>query len=784
MPLPPLMQKGLTALLNAVKLTDPTSLNQTVTTLEQHFTLSTYEIAQSYQKSYEQALKAIIAGLGNSSILDSKVRDEFARQIFPDYLQPFAARHGIQSEILPAFCTNSIAKCEALIQHTDLLFQGEQTQLTESDLAALVTDTGTLALTELVLEQLQKATELDDQFVAFLRYNDLLGTAILFFLDEELRQNERFRATLTALQGQGLWIDVREIKELLNQVMTSGGLSAQIKARDEFTHHNTESLKRIRDAFAKFNRLPANNPQYSQLAIMSASVLSSTGALSEAEKSLIEARNLAQNEADRALAAFNLFQIRLRLGDLEQALTDLQMAIDIDPHRYALHDVDRYPIERILGVGGMGVVFLCRHKLQKQRVAVKCFWEPRKGRAEEVFKEAFLMSDIAGEYVPTPLDYGYVDTIKQERAFFISEYIDGAMDGERWLERQGKLNLEEGLQVGLQIAKALQAAHQKGILHLDIKPANILLKRISSGLTVKVIDFGLAQVASSLRQEAVKQQRSRSGLSVLGQAIFGTVDYACPEQQGFEEYGKPSVQCDVFAFGKTLYRLLSGKHPRHNLRQRDLPNVPQLYELLEDCVEEEPSSRPESAPALIDRLKAIENRTGQRHQAKRRVEEKRRQEEVAKRQAEKQSQEITTTPTQRGSSILDYIPLFFVVWVLYHIGFMAGIIFLDPYTLFAWPLPSGAEWVLTGSDIFIILAVITLYFKILLASKSGRTFLGHSLSMLMFIVFLVDFLLVEPAGTSAFLIITFMSLLNVIAGFVINAAIARRELIMSRRRDE
>jgi hypothetical protein len=78
MPLPPLMQKGLTALLNAVKLTEPANLNQTVATLEQHFTLSTYEIAQSYQKSYEQALKAIIAGLGNSSIFDSKVRDEFA----------------------------------------------------------------------------------------------------------------------------------------------------------------------------------------------------------------------------------------------------------------------------------------------------------------------------------------------------------------------------------------------------------------------------------------------------------------------------------------------------------------------------------------------------------------------------------------------------------------------------------------------------------------------------------------------------------------------------------
>jgi serine/threonine protein kinase len=364
--------------------------------------------------------------------------------------------------------------------------------------------------------------------------------------------------------------------------------------------------------------------------IMSASVLSSAGALAEAEKSLLEAMEIAQTEADLALAAFNLFQVRLRGGFFETALTDLQTAIKIEPHRYALHDVDRYPIERILGVGGMGVVFLCRHKLQKQRRVVKCFWESRQGRAETVFKEAFMMSDIAGEFVPQPIDYGYVDPIKQKRAFFITEYIDGAMDGETWLAQQKPLNLVDGLQVGLQMAMALRAAHQAGILHLDLKPANILLKRTQTGIAVKIIDFGLAQVATSLRQEAVKQQRTQTQLSVLGKAVFGTLDYACPEQQGFEEYGKPSMQCDVFAFGKTLYRLFTGKHPRHNLRQRDLPNVPPLYELLEDCVEEEPQSRPKSALELIERLKGIEDdlKAAQRSEEA----EKERQAEMARRE--------------------------------------------------------------------------------------------------------------------------------------------------------
>jgi len=402
------MQKGLSALLKVVKLTDPASISQAVTTLEQHLTLSTYEIAEAYQQSYESALKAMIAGLGDSSILDSKVKQEFAAQIFPDYLQPFAVHNGLQSDTLSAFCTNTIATCQTLITHKASLFQGDKTTLTQKELAALITDNSALSITSLVLAQVRPHHPLDDQLLAFFQYNDLLGSAILFFLEEELRQNERFRATLAALERQGLWQDVREIKALLNQVMSRNDLSAQIKPRDEFTQHNSESLQLIRAAFAKLKQVPANHLQYSQLAIIGASVLSSTGALAEAEQSLIEAMEIAKNDADRALAAFNLFQVRLRNGDLVSALRDLQAAIAINPSRYALHEIDKYPIERILGAGGMGVVFLCRHKLRKQRVVVKCFWEPRKGAAEKVFKEAFLMREIAGEFVPTPLDYGYV----------------------------------------------------------------------------------------------------------------------------------------------------------------------------------------------------------------------------------------------------------------------------------------------------------------------------------------------------------------------------------------
>ncbi len=304
MPLPLIMQKGLSALLIAVKLTDKVKF---LTFLKEHFTLSSYEIALSYQKSYESALKAIIAGLGNSSVFDSKILGEFACKINPNYLQAFAAHNKIKD--LSKFSTDSITQCQALIQYKNLLFPGDDSKLSESELAALINDDNSLSITGLVLELLPKDTLLDEQFVAFLRYNDLLGTAILFFLDEELRKNERFRVTLTNLREKGLSQDVgEEIKEPFKKSMKDMGLSPQIKARDEFTHHNSDNLKYFDEAFNKFKRLPTNNPQYSQLAIMGASVFSSMGKLAEAEKSLVEVLEIAETEADRALAAFNLFQ--------------------------------------------------------------------------------------------------------------------------------------------------------------------------------------------------------------------------------------------------------------------------------------------------------------------------------------------------------------------------------------------------------------------------------------------------------------------------------------------
>ncbi|MCP4695922.1 MAG: SUMF1/EgtB/PvdO family nonheme iron enzyme, partial [Gammaproteobacteria bacterium] len=378
----------------------------------------------------------------------------------------------------------------------------------------------------------------------------------------------------------------KELSADFGRVMEDSSLSLQIKARDEFTHHTDRTHKLIKKAAAKLERLPMQNPEYRKIILMAGVVLSSVGDLKKTKELLLKAKEISKTDEDRGLIHFNLFQIDLRSRDYRGALDNLQEAIKICPERYALHDVKKYPIERLLGSGGMGVVFLCQYPQEKKKAVVKCFWKKREG-AE---KEAAIMRDVAGKYVPEIIDYDYSGT---ERAYFVTEYIEGAIDGATWLKKYGKLGLKEGLEVGRQIAEALLQAHEKDICHLDLKPANVLLKRVEKGgIEVKIIDFGLSRVANSLQEEAITRQHSQLTLSVAGQGIMGTLDYAPPEQLGYgPEYGKPDAKSDVYSFGTTLYHLMTAESPRFP-DPRKLPELQGFRELLLECVESFSEKRP------------------------------------------------------------------------------------------------------------------------------------------------------------------------------------------------
>ena len=692
-----IFSSGLSTMLQGAvieSLTQVPGAGSAVNLLQENFKFTAAEIANNFQNSYGYALAAINNGLTTKenqrkfwqTLTKTKVETEFAQRLEQDYLQPFAQQHKLAEDHLAEFRPNAVTQCKQMAKLT--LFQADDVPFSEQELASFVTASKTGSMTNLVLDLVQKNHSLDENMIALLRFKELLGNALLFFLHEQLRKEDRFKDTLAALQRADLLEDTREIKDkmqsigaklqelaannqfgeesaqlnqklarlqqvetiaqthyaqfhdfsyqfadwsqlvqvrleqvqdflwdikgdveevlaIVKQLKEMADLSDRIKPRDELTHYTSNNLELIGKAMQLSENLLTSDPQYSQAVIGLGSVVSSQGNFKQAEALFSQAHQQAKeskNNEEQALSAFNLFQLFTRQNSYDEALAYLQEAIKINQKDYALFSVINYDIQRILGAGGMGCVFLAQHKLQKKMVVIKCFWEMQHGSTDDPFKEAFLMAEIAGKYVPQPLDCGFVDLARQERGYFISEYIEGAVDGETWLTEQGPLDIPTGIAVALHIARGLRLAHEKGIFHLDLKPANLLLLRQDKRVMVKIIDFGLAKVAHSLGQE-MAISRSHTGLSMLVQsAVFGTLDYSPPEQQGKIQC-LPSAKSDMYALGKTLYRLLTGEAPQ-TFRPKNLADAPELFDTLCDCVEVDPDKRV-GLEDFIKRLKEL-----------------------------------------------------------------------------------------------------------------------------------------------------------------------------------
>jgi serine/threonine protein kinase len=204
-----------------------------------------------------------------------------------------------------------------------------------------------------------------------------------------------------------------------------------------------------------------------------------------------------------------------------------------------------YRLVRVLGRGGMGVVFEAEDTRLHRRVALKAVStlggtgaEEQRLRREARAAAALVHPNVATVYALEEID---------GRAYIASEYLDG--ETLREVVRRGPLPRDEALGIALGLASGLEAAHRQGIVHRDLKPENVL--RLSDG-RVKILDFGLAHLEGDARQ-----LRSGSRLTLHG-LVVGTPGYMAPEQL----LGAPlDGRADQFALGIVLTEILAGVHP-------------------------------------------------------------------------------------------------------------------------------------------------------------------------------------------------------------------------------
>jgi eukaryotic-like serine/threonine-protein kinase len=209
----------------------------------------------------------------------------------------------------------------------------------------------------------------------------------------------------------------------------------------------------------------------------------------------------------------------------------------------------KYRVERILGMGGMGVVVAAHHIQLDEKVALK-FLPPHATHnadaAGRFAREARAAAKIKSEHVARVTDVGQLE---DGAPYIVMEYLEG-IDLSTWLTEHGRMPAEQAVGFVLQACEAIAEAHVLGIVHRDLKPANLFLARRPSGPDiVKVLDFGISKSLLPTSQPQITKTN----------AIMGSPLYMSPEQM--QSSKTLDVRSDIWSLGVVLYELLSGKVP-------------------------------------------------------------------------------------------------------------------------------------------------------------------------------------------------------------------------------
>jgi serine/threonine-protein kinase len=206
----------------------------------------------------------------------------------------------------------------------------------------------------------------------------------------------------------------------------------------------------------------------------------------------------------------------------------------------------RYRLDAQIGSGGMSTVYRALDSVLERRVAIKLMHREIAGDSDQL--ERFRREARAVAQLSHPHIVGVIDTGEDEgRPYIVFEYVEGETLKER-IRRSGRLQIDESVAYAIEIARALDGAHSRNIVHRDIKPQNVLIDEEGSA---KVTDFGIAR---SLDED---------GLTADGR-VLGTTDYVSPEQAlGHAVTG----QSDIYSLGVVLFEMLTGDVPFHGENQ-------------------------------------------------------------------------------------------------------------------------------------------------------------------------------------------------------------------------
>jgi serine/threonine protein kinase len=248
---------------------------------------------------------------------------------------------------------------------------------------------------------------------------------------------------------------------------------------------------------------------------------------------------------------------------IDSPVGELAAPLIVDDEEEELRDrlakgqqVGHYTVLQKIGAGGMGEVYLARDTRLDRTVALKILPNDVATNQRQMMRfkqEARIVSTLNQPNIVTIFEFGEAENLN----FIATEYIDGETLRRRMTA--GRMKLSEILEIGIQVAAALDAAHEANIIHRDIKPENIMIRRRDH--LVKVLDFGLAKLTehnSALGEATDNEAATAVLLKTVPGSLMGTFHYMSPEQAQGQ---RMDHRTDIWSTGVVLYEMLAGRPP-------------------------------------------------------------------------------------------------------------------------------------------------------------------------------------------------------------------------------
>ena len=329
-------------------------------------------------------------------------------------------------------------------------------------------------------------------------------------------------------------------------------------------------------------------------------LLSAGGVYERAQEIYEDALKLSGTASQKAIILYNQYINFLQMNEWDEAFASYNKACEKDSGLELFNSKKYIPI-RIFSADHLGVTFLCKSMLGEVLVTAL-----NTNFSDRFLAEAASLKKLTSLYTLALEDFGYLDWDNQKSPFVVWEYFAGT-DLQKWIEKNGAFSFDEGMKISKMIVIGLMDACEKGIIHRDLRPANILYKEEKGEISLKIKQFALALDENILLQWKEELQNISQKDNIVAKSLRDCLDYASPERKLQQVAGKTwslAPYTDIYSFSKTLRMFFFGSLNPRVSQLMTFPS-PELISFFDRCEEEIPSKRPQTFSSVQKKLSQI-----------------------------------------------------------------------------------------------------------------------------------------------------------------------------------